>query len=428
MFGFFVFSQLQENKSKIGITEKSVYIRVLPWQIRVICVLFFPNFAFMKFPKNLAAKLEIRKQNNALRKLATPNNLIDFSSNDYIGFSKNKDIFEQTHQYLVNTNCIQNGATGSRLISGNHKVYEEAENYIADFHQSESALIFNSGYDANVGFFSSVPQKGDLILYDELCHASIRDGIQLSNAKAYKFKHNDFEDLKKRLRQAQSDSLIAEVYIVTETVFSMDGDCPNLEELVAVSEKYNGYLVVDEAHSLGVFGENGEGLVQKLGLQDRFFARIMTFGKGLGCHGAAVVGSRELRDYLVNFARSFIYTTGLSPHSVATILVAYQHLQSEKETIEKLRENIVHFNQEKNLLGLKPMFVRSKSAIQSAIIPGNEKVKSIANQLQEKGFEIKAILSPTVPAGQERLRFCLHSFNMKEEISEVLQLLNTFVF
>lgn len=380
----------------------------------------------MKFPKNLTDKLEIRQQNNALRKLSLPNKLIDFSSNDYIGFSKNKDIFEQTHQYLIDNDCIQNGATGSRLISGNHKVYQEAENYIAQFHQSESALIFNSGYDANLGFFSSVPQKGDLILYDELCHASIRDGIQLSNAKSYKFKHNDFEDLEKLIERFQTE--LTQVYIVTETVFSMDGDCPNMEELVAVSEKYNCCLVVDEAHALGIFGENGEGLVQMLGLQDQVFARIMTFGKGLGCHGAAIVGSLELKDYLVNFARSFIYTTGLSPHSVATILVGYQHLQSEKQTIENLRENIVHFNQEKNLLGLKPMFVRSKSAIQSAIIPGNQNVKSIANQIQEKGFDVKAILSPTVPEGQERLRFCLHSYNSKEEISEVLALLSTFVF
>ena len=378
------------------------------------------------FPIKLSSKLEIRKQNNALRKLSLPNNLIDFSSNDYIGFSKNKAIFEETHQYLINSNCIQNGATGSRLISGNHKVYQEAEGYIAQFHQSESALIFNSGYDANVGFFSSVPQKGDLILYDELCHASIRDGIQLSNAKSYKFKHNDFEDLEKLIQRCQTE--LVEVYIVTESVFSMDGDCPNMEELVAVSQKYNCHLVVDEAHSLGVFGECGEGLVQMLGLQDQVFARIMTFGKGLGCHGAAIVGSQELKEYLVNFARSFIYTTGLSPHSVATILVAYQHLQSEKQTIKKLRENIVYFNQEKNLLGLKPMFVRSKSAIQSAIIPGNQNVKSIANQLQEKGFDVKAILSPTVPEGQERLRFCLHSYNSKEEISEVLALLSTFVF
>ncbi|SHF89029.1 8-amino-7-oxononanoate synthase [Flavobacterium fluvii] len=390
---------------------------------------------FMKnFSIKLSSKLETRKQNNALRKLSLPNNLIDFSSNDYIGFSKNKAIFEETHQYLINNDCIQNGATGSRLISGNHKVYQEAENYIAKFHQSESALIFNSGYDANVGFFSSVPQKGDLILYDELCHASIRDGIQLSNAKAYKFKHNDFEDLEKKIVNFNSNfnsnfnDNAAIIYIVTETVFSMDGDCPNMEELVAISEKYGCNIVVDEAHSLGVFGSTGEGLVQLLGMQDQVFARIMTFGKGLGCHGAAIVGSQELKDYLVNFARSFIYTTGLSPHSVAAILVGYQHLKSEKQTLEKLRENIIHFNQEKNLLGLKPMFVRSKSAIQSAIIPGNEKVKSIANQFQEKGFDVKAILSPTVPEGQERLRFCIHSFNTKEEISEVLVLLSTFVF
>ncbi len=385
----------------------------------------------MKFPKNLETKLEIRKRNNALRKLAAPNNLIDFSSNDYIGFSKNKAIFEEIHQYLLDKDCLQNGATGSRLISGNHKMYQEAENYIAQFHQSESALIFNSGYDANVGFFSSVPQKGDLILYDELCHASIRDGIIMSNANSYKFKHNDFEDLERLLLKflpTPNTQHPTPIYIVTETVFSMDGDCPNMEELVAVSEKYGCYLVVDEAHALGVFGENGEGLVQMLDLQNKVFARIKTFGKGLGCHGAAIVGSQELCDYLVNFARSFIYTTGLSPHSVATILVAYQNLQSEKETIEKLRENIVHFNQEKNLLGLKPMFVRSKSAIQSAIIPGNENVKSIARQLQEKGFDVKAILSPTVPVGQERLRFCLHSFNSKEEISGVLSLLSTFVF
>lgn len=386
----------------------------------------------MKFPKNLAAKLEIRKQNNALRKLSLPNELIDFSSNDYIGFSKNKDIFEETHQYLIDSDCLQNGATGSRLISGNHKVYQEAETYIAQFHQAEAVLIFNSGYDANVGFFSSVPQKGDLILYDELCHASIRDGIQLSNAKAYKFKHNDFEDLEKLIQRCHiersRDALINEVYIVTESVFSMDGDCPNLEELIQISNKYNCHLVIDEAHSLGVFGKNGEGLVQMLGLQDQVFARIMTFGKGLGCHGAAIVGSQELKDYLVNFARSFVYTTGLSPHSVATILVGYQHLKSEKQTIEQLRGNIVHFNQEKNLLGLKPMFVRSKSAIHSAIIPGNQKVKSIASQLQEKGFDVKAILSPTVPEGQERLRFCLHSYNSQEEISEVLALLSTFVF
>lgn len=376
------------------------------------------------FPENLSVKLEIRKQHNALRKLPLSSKSIDFSSNDYLGFSKSEIIFEETHQYLIDNSIIQNGATGSRLLSGNHKLYQETEAFIAGFHEAETALIFNSGYDANVGFFSSVPQKGDLILYDELCHASIRDGIQLSNAKAYKFYHNDFEDLEKLILRNPNNT----IYIVTESVFSMDGDCPNLEELVLVSTKYNCYLVVDEAHALGVFGSKGEGLVDMLGLQEHVFARIMTFGKGLGSHGAVILGSVELKDYLVNFARSFIYTTGLSPHSVATILIAYQQLKKDSVSILKLRENIIYFNQEKNMLGLKPLFVRSKSAIQSAIIPGNEKVKTIANQLQEKGFDVKAILSPTVPEGQERLRFCLHSYNSHEEISEILRLLSTFVF
>jgi 8-amino-7-oxononanoate synthase len=382
-----------------------------------------------QFPKALTSKLEQRIENNSLRKLALPNNRIDFASNDYLGFAKSETIFHETHSYLINNKIIQNGATGSRLLSGNHKIYQDAENHIAKFHQVESALIFNSGYDANVGFFSTVPQKGNLILYDELSHASIRDGIQLSNAKSYKFKHNDFEDLERLIQnQRPKTQEPTTIFIVTESVFSMDGDCPNVEELVKLSEKYNCNLVVDEAHALGVFGEYGKGVIQMLHLQDSVFARIVTFGKGLGCHGAAILGSQKLMDYLVNFARSFIYTTGLSPHSVATILVAYQHLETEKQALENLRENIIHFNQEKNLLGLKPIFVRSKSAIQSAIIPRNETVKTIANQLQEKGFDVKAILSPTVPEGQERLRFCLHSFNSKEEISEVLKLLSALVF
>ncbi|WP_412464898.1 aminotransferase class I/II-fold pyridoxal phosphate-dependent enzyme [Flavobacterium mekongense] len=385
----------------------------------------------MKLPNPLQTKLEQRQVNNALRRLPSDNSLVDFASNDYIGFAHNENLFHQTHQYLLDNNIKTNGATGSRLISGNHNLYQVAENFIAQFYQAEAALIFNSGYDANVGFFSCVPQRNDIILYDELCHASIRDGIQMSHAKAYKFRHNDTEDLQKLLLKfepATRNPQIATIYIVTESVFSMDGDSPNLEALISLCQKYNAYLVVDEAHALGVFGEQGKGLVQSLGLQDQVFACIMTFGKGLGCHGAAILGSAELKSFLVNFARSLIYTTGLSPHSVATILVAYQHLAKEKETLALLKNNIIFFNQEKLRLGLKPMFVYSKSAIQCAIIPGNDKVKTIAIQLQQHGFDVKPILSPTVPEGQERLRFCLHSYNSQAEISNVLELLATFVF
>lgn len=387
----------------------------------------FFYFYIMKIPNALQQKLLFRKEANALRKLPMPINGIDFSSNDYLGFAKNEKIFETTHQYLVENNIKVNGATGSRLISGNHNLYAIAEKNIAVFHESEAALIFNSGYDANVGFFSAVPQRNDVILYDELCHASIRDGIQMSHAKSYKFEHNDYEDLETKIAKLQTpNSEFQTIYIVTESVFSMDGDSPNIESLVQLSEKFKAFLVIDEAHALGVFGEKGEGVIQSQQFQNKVFARIMTFGKGLGCHGAAILGNADLIEYLVNFARSFIYTTGLSPQSVATILVAYQNLNQSVE-LQKLKENITFFNQQKQLLGIKPLFVYSKSAIHSAIIPGNNKVKKIASQLQEKGFEVKAILSPTVPEGQERLRFCLHSYNTEQEMKSVLDELSALI-
>jgi 8-amino-7-oxononanoate synthase len=373
----------------------------------------------MKLPKNLADKLEIRLQGHALRSLRGVNEGVDFSSNDYLGLARSEALFDAAHQLLKDKHIIQNGATGSRLISGNYPLYDETERQIATFHQSESALLFNSGYDANVGFFSAVPGRNDLILFDELSHASIRDGVRLSIAKSYKFAHNDLEELEQLVQKHHNKA--TEIYIATESVFSMDGDSPNLEQLVALTKKYNCHLVIDEAHALGVFGEKGEGLIQQF--KDDIFARIMTFGKGLGCHGAVILGSADLKTYLVNFARSLIYTTGLPPHSVATIASAYRLLEADAEMRERLRNNINFFNQEKLRLGLKPLFVYGKSAIQSAIIPGNENVKSIATKLQQKGFDVKAILSPTVPEGQERLRICLHSYNSEAEISNLLQTL-----
>ena len=372
----------------------------------------------MKFPQSLQNKLNIRKENNALRVLNPQSQLVDFASNDYLGFSKCESIFNKSHQVLVDKQIIQNGATGSRLLSGNHELFELTENFIANFHQAETALLFNSGYDANVGFFSTVPGRNDIILYDELCHASIRDGIQLSLAKSYKFKHNNLENLEELILRFQSETI--EIYIVTESVFSMDGDSPEIESLVNLSEKHNALLVVDEAHALGVIGNKGEGLVQKFQLQGKVFARIMTFGKGLGCHGSAVLGSNQLREFLINFCRSFIYTTALSPHAVATIFVAYQELNLSQDKIQKLKENSLYFD---NLCLNWNGYIPNNSSIKSIVISGNSKVKETANFLQKNGFDVKPILSPTVPEGQERLRFCLHSYNSKDEIKQVLDLL-----
>jgi len=387
----------------------------------------------MKFPNKLENKINLRKEKKAFRSLGMATKLIDFSSNDYLGFAKSETIFDATHQFLIDNNYKFNGATGSRLLSGNHSLYSLVEKQISEFHQSEAALIFNSGYDANVGFFSSVPQRGDVIMYDELIHASIRDGIQLSNAKSYKFKHNDLEDLESLIKRhsefvSESEN---DIYIVTESVFSMDGDSPDLLRMSELVKKHKGYFVVDEAHAIGVFGKHGCGEIQRLGVENAIFARIVTFGKGLGCHGAAILGSQELTDYLVNFARSFIYTTGLSPHALAAIKTAYNHLNVRSSAVEnsqqKLQENIQFFKSEIQRLELQNIFIESNSAIHCCVISGNEKTKEIAGKIEENGFAVKAILSPTVSEGEERLRFCLHSYNSRKEITAILENLSIFV-
>ncbi|MCJ7465274.1 MAG: pyridoxal phosphate-dependent aminotransferase family protein [Maribacter sp.] len=390
-----------------------------------------------KLPKKLQARLTQRTQENALRKLPVSHNLIDFSSNDYLGFAKNEALYSNIFQLLLKKGIFQNGATGSRLLTGNHELYPILEEQLAIFHEEETALVFNSGYDANIGFFASVPQRGDVILYDEFIHASIRDGIKMSNAKGYKYKHNDLDDLADKFKIFNNQKLQdAEVYVVTESVFSMDGDTPELAALVAFSNANNCRLVVDEAHAIGIFGKNGQGLLHDLGLHRQVFARIITFGKAIGAHGAVILGSASLKEYLLNFARSIIYSTALSPHGVATVIAGYQFLQAQSGQTEMqlLQDNISYFNLrlealscQKEGLPLQTFFIPSSSAIHGCLVPGNKKVKSFAQKLSEEGFDVKAILSPTVPEGSERLRFCIHSYNSKEEIGLVLQLLSTYL-
>ena len=328
--------------------------------------------------------------------------IIDFASNDYLGFSKNKIV--------------------SGEIFENKSIFEEVEKFVTTFHQSESALFFNSVSEANVAFFKTISQKDNLIFFDELCNESILQGIRFSIARTHQFIHNDYEDLERLIQDFSSNALFPlSIYIVSESVFSIDGDTPNLEELIKISQNYNCKLVLDESNALGVFGSKGEGITQMLGIQDQCFARIINFENALACSGATIVGSKIMTANFIEFNRKTIF-------SIAPILTAYKHLELEKKSIEQLRENIVHFNQELNVLGLKPLFVRSKSAVQSAIILGNKKAQFIANQIQENGFDVKVILSPEVPEGQERLRFCLHSFNSREEISEVLGLLSSIIF
>lgn len=365
----------------------------------------------MSLEERLNKELDKRIQQNAYRSLRLSNSeLIDFTSNDYLGLANSLELKQKISEAIANLPELPIGSTGSRLLCGNYPLIEETEAEIAKFHNTESALIFNSGYDANVGLLSSVPQKGDTIFYDSLCHASIRDGIRLSNAKSYSFAHNDIDDLKKKLKFAE-----AEVFVVAESVYSMDGDAAPLKELAAFCEENSLHLIIDEAHATGIFGKNGEGLVQELKLENKVFARIHTFGKALGIHGAAIVGSQILRNFLINFSRPFIYSTALTPHTVLAIKCAYQMLSF----LNKEREKIFHFaDQIKQSWQQIPnaSFIDAKGPIQSLIIPGNDNVKELSEMLQNAGLDVRPILSPTVPAGKERIRVCLHSFNSEKEI------------
>ncbi len=366
-----------------------------------------------KIPSSITTLLEQRSQKNNLRSLKTHYPSIDFSGNDYLGFSTSGSLANEMQKLVPSK---RSGSTGSRLISGNSVLFEEIEKDIARFHHAEAALIYNSGYDANIGLLSSVPQKRDLVLSDELIHASLIDGIRLSYATHYKFRHNDMGSLKELIvRHKESFDAI---YVVVESVYSMDGDCAPLKELAALSNEYKFNLMVDEAHAIGVFGTKGRGLCHELDVEQDCFARIYTYGKAMGCHGAAVVGNEELRTYLVNFSRSFIYTTAMPEHSLLAIKAAYHLLQTTPE-IEKLKEIIQYFRK-----APKRNFIESNSAIHCHLRPGTEAVQTLEDQLHEAGFFVKSIKSPTVKENQERLRICLHSFNTKQEIDGLLELLN----
>ncbi len=355
----------------------------------------------------LQKKLNERRINHSLRELRLPNGKTDFCSNDYLGIVYNSRL------HAPNAH-LSPGSTGSRLLSGNYSLVEEVEKTIAAFHEADAGLVFNSGYDANIGLLSSVPQKGDTLLYDHLCHASIRDGIRLSFSHSFSFAHNDIADLEKKIVRATGT-----VFIVTESVFSMDGDLCPLAELVMMASKYNAHLIIDEAHATGVIGEKGEGLVQQMGLQKKIFARVHTFGKACGCHGAIILGSIHLRNYLVNFARSFVYSTSLPELSVAAIKESYNSFPLMHAERNHLKELIKKFQSAE----ISYERLISSTAIQIVIIPGNEQVKMVAERLQQHNLDVRAILYPTVPKGKERLRIVLHVFNTSEEVDRLTELL-----
>lgn len=368
---------------------------------------------YNQFEAVLQSRLEDRKQDELYRSLSISNSLIDFCSNDYLGLAEISS--KKTEQQV----SAKHGSTGSRLISGNTIEAENAEHYLAEFHGTEAALIFNCGYMANIGLLSCLAQKGDTYIVDELVHASIIDGIRLSHANHFKFKHNQLDSLEKKLRLAKG-----QIFVVVESLYSMDGDIAPLLEIVELCDKYKAQLIVDEAHALGIWGDDGKGFISQYELQNKVLAGIYTFGKALGRHGAAITGSATLKNYLINFARPFIYSTAMPPVAYSEIEQAY-HLIPDAHR-DHLKAMIAYFNVKASEYN-KLKFIPSTSQIQSLIIGNKQKTKALAKHLLAKGIHAKAILSPTIKEGTERIRICLHSYNTAGEINLLLSEINTFL-
>lgn len=361
--------------------------------------------------RNLSNVLREREEQDLLRKLSIAHKKIDFTSNDYLGFARSLELYKLIEKKAARSKK-RVGAGGSRLLSGNSEEVEALEKFLAKFHNVQSALLFNSGYDANTGVFSCIAKKDDTLLYDELVHASIHDGIRLSNADSFPFRHNDLTHLEERLKKSKGI-----IFVAVESVYSMDGDCAPLNEILDLCTKYLANIIVDEAHATGTFGR---GLVQNLKREKDVFARVHTFGKAMGCHGAVVLGSDILRSYLINYARSFIYTTALPLHSLISIECAYELLDKSESTQNKLHSTISYF---RDKINGSQQWLDSKSSIQSLIVPGNSEVRKLCEILREKDMDVRPILSPTVPKGKERIRVCLHSYNTKEEIDLLFETL-----
>lgn len=378
----------------------------------------------------LNKRLEKRVKDGSLRRLKSNQvfypsktegkvgQIIDFCSNDYLGFAKSIKLKHLIDSELKSLQNYKNGSGGSRLLAGNTGYAEEVEKFIAAYHLAAAGLLFNSGYDANLGLLSSIPQRGDTIISDELIHASVIDGCRLSLADRFKFKHNDVTELEAKLNNAKGN-----IFVVVESVYSMDGDLAPLEEISSLCERFKASLIVDEAHATGVFGPRGSGLVTQLGLETKVLARIITFGKALGTHGAIVIGSKTLREYLINFARSFIYTTAAPMHNLVAINSAYQLLENHPNG--KLHHNISLFN--KLAAKEKVQVLPSVSAIQGVVFSSNKDAKAAEIILQKNGFDVRAILSPTVPTGTERIRICIHQYNTEDEIRMLIENLKTIL-
>ncbi len=346
-----------------------------------------------------------------LRDLQIIQPLIDFSSNDYLGLARSSQlamsVFQEWERYLSHLNGL--GSTGSRLLTGNSIYAQDLEERIAKFHGYEAGLLFSCGYMANVGLLTAITNQESILFFDAAVHASTHDGIRLSRAKAFPFRHNDLEHLENRLKSCPSQG---DRFICIESIYSTDGAMAPLTEISQLAREYKAYLIVDEAHAVGACGPKGRGLVAEHNLTAHVFAQVATFGKALGTHGAIVLGNYILKQVLINFATSYIYTTALPFQTLAAIKCSYDlfpEMDQERDHLQKLIQIFREFYPNSSM-----------SHIQSVPIAGNKAVRHAAQAIVEQGFDVRPLMSPTVQRGHEVLRVCLHAFNAGDELAQLI--------
>ncbi|RRN68636.1 8-amino-7-oxononanoate synthase [Peribacillus simplex] len=334
--------------------------------------------------------------------------MLNLASNNYLGYAGDerlkKAMVDAVHTYGA-------GATASRLIIGNHPLYDQAEQALVNWKKAEAGLIINSGYNANLGIISTMLSRNDFIYSDKLNHASIVDGALLSRAKHMRYRHNDLDHLEALLKKS---SIEARKLIVTDTVFSMDGDFAYLEDLVRLKERYNAILMTDEAHGSGIYGKNGEGYACHLHLQNKIDIQMGTFSKALGSFGAYVVGKKWLIDYLKNRMRGFIYSTALPPAILGAIKTAIDLVQEEPERRALLQTHSEYYRKELTYYGFN--ICGSQSHIVPIVIGENEKTMKFAKRLQKEGIAAIAVRPPTVPENEARIRFTVTALHNKEDL------------
>jgi 8-amino-7-oxononanoate synthase len=349
-------------------------------------------------------QLEQRHGEDRLRRLQLPAG-IDFSSNDYLGYAA------RTWAPAP----LSRSGSASRLLRGHHAVWEEVEAELARWHRTEAVLVFTSGYAANEGLLGTIVQPHDFVASDECNHASIIDGLRLSKAERFVFRHNDLDRLEGGLREAaRKRPPDRQLFIVTESLFGMEGDVAPLTGLAELARRYDAALIVDEAHATGCFGAIGGGLVDQLGLRDTVLATVHTGGKALGVPGAYVAGSRLLKEYLVNHCRHFIFTTALPPQVGRWWLDAATHVQADHAARQRLHSAAAYF---RRCLALEGVYPAGAHYIVPIVLGDDPLAVTAARHLQTDGYDIRAIRPPTVTPGTARLRISIHS----DHAAEVLQ-------